>query len=161
MSDPIPVDEPAPTFTLPTATDAGIAGTALEEHLADGPVVLAFFPAAFSGTCTTEFCTFRDRLRPLAEAGGSILGISTDLPWALAEFRKQEALPFPLAADNDGAVCADYGVRTDYEPYDIDGVARRAVFVIDGSGSVTYRWLADTPGQEPEYDAVATAVRDA
>lgn len=160
MSDPLAVDEEAPAFALPTATDAGVVGTALSDHLDDGPLVLAFFPAAFSGTCTTEFCTFRDRLAPLADAGADVLGISTDLPWALAEFREQESLPFPLAADNDGSVCDEYGVRTHYEPYDIDGVARRAVFVVDTDGVVTYRWLADDPGEEPEYDAVAAAVAD-
>lgn len=161
MPDPTAVGEPAPTFSLPTATDAGIVGTSLEDHLEAGPLVLAFFPAAFSGTCTTEFCTFRDRLGPLAGANGELLGISTDLPWALAEFREEEALPFPLAADNDGSVCAAYGVRTHYEPYDIDGVARRSVFVVDADGVVTYRWLAAEPGDEPDYDAVSTAVETA
>jgi peroxiredoxin len=161
MSEPIGVGEQAPTFSLPTATDTGISGSELEEYLDDGPAVLAFFPAAFSGTCTTEFCTFRDRLDPLAEADAAVVGISTDLPWALAEFREETALPFPLAADNDGAVCADYGVRTHYEPYDIDGVARRAVFVVDTDGVVTYRWLAEEPGNEPDYDAVSAAVAEA
>lgn len=156
--DLIAVGDAAPAFTLPTAGDDGVTGTSLRDYLTDGPVVLAFFPAAFSGTCTTEFCTFRDRLGPLADAGTDVLGISTDLPWALTEFREQEGLPFPLAADNDGSACEDYGVLTHYEPYDIDGVARRAVFVVDESGAVIYRWLADDPGQEPDYDEVAAAV---
>jgi len=160
MSDPTAVGEPAPAFSLATANDAGITETALDDHLDDGPVVLAFFPAAFSGTCTTELCTFRDKLSPLADSGAEVLGISTDLPWALAAFREEESLPFPLAADNDGSVCAEYGVRTHYEPYAIDGVARRAVFVVDESGTVTYRWLADEPGQEPDYDEVSNAVTD-
>lgn len=157
MSDPIAVGEAAPAFTLPTATGDGIDGTSLADYL-NGPLVLAFFPAAFSGTCTAELCTFRDRLEPLADAGGDVLGISTDLPWALVAFREEEGLSFPLAADNDGTVCSAYGVRTHYEPYSIDGVARRAVFVVDASGTVTYRWLAEHPGQEPAYDAVAAAV---
>lgn len=160
MSDPTAVGERAPAFGLPTADDAGIVETSLDDHLEDGPVVLAFFPAAFSGTCTTEFCTFRDRLGPLADAGAEVLGISTDLPWALAAFREEESLPFSLAADNDGSVCAEYGVLTHYDPYAIDGVARRAVFVVDETGTVTYRWLAEEPGQEPDYDEVSTAVTE-
>jgi len=161
MSDPTAVGEPAPPFSLPTANDDGITETGLDDHLDDGPVVLAFFPAAFSGTCTTEFCTFRDKLSPLAETGAEVLGISTDLPWALAVFREEESLPFPLAADNDGSVCAEYGVLTHYEPYGIDGVAQRAVFVVDESGTVTYRWLADDPGQEPDYEEISAAVTEA
>lgn len=161
MTDPVAAGEHAPIFSLPTATDDGIVATNLTDHYEHGPVVLAFFPAAFSGTCTTEFCTFRDRLKPLGQAGAEVVGISTDLPWALAAFRKAEALPFPLAADNDGSVCAEYGVRTHYEPYGIDGVARRAVFVVDTEGTVTYRWLADAPSEEPAYDAVSEAVTEA
>ena len=165
MSDPtqgaVAVGDDAPTFTLPTAGDEGIDPRPLGDHIADGPAVLAFFPGAFSGTCTAEFSTFRDRLLPLAGGSGTVLGISTDLPWALATFREQESLPFPLAADNDAAVCEAYGVDTRYERWDIDAVTRRAVFVVDEAGVVTYRWLADDPGQEPPYDEVAAAVNDA
>ncbi|MFB6220253.1 MAG: redoxin domain-containing protein [Halolamina sp.] len=156
--DPPAVGDEAPGFTAPTADENGIARQSLGDYRADAPVVLAFFPAAFSSTCTGELCTFRDRLAPLSETGGIVLGISTDLPWALAEFREQESLPFPLVADNDAGICAAYGVRTRYERYGIDDIARRAVFVLDGDGTVTYRWLADDPGNEPDYDEVEQAV---
>lgn len=155
--DMLAVGEEAPSFTLPTAEETGIGPTNLEDHLGDTPLVVVFFPAAFSGTCTSELATFSNELGEAAGAG-KVLGISTDLPWALEEFREQEGLSFPLAADNDAAVCDMYGVRTHYEPYGIDAVARRAVFVLDGSGVVTYRWLAENPGLEPDYDTVSAAV---
>ncbi|NHX36237.1 MULTISPECIES: redoxin domain-containing protein [Halolamina] len=151
----------APAFTAPVADDDGITPRPLDAYLDETPTVLAFFPAAFSGTCTTEFCTFRDSLGPLATEEATVLGISTDLPWALAEFRAAESLPFPLVADNDGSVCRAYGVRTKYEQLGIDGVARRSVFVVDANGTVTYRWLADDPGTEPDYGAVSAAVEAA
>lgn len=159
--DPPAVGDAAPAFTAPAADDEGIDPKPLDEYLADGPVVLAFFPAAFSSTCTDELCTFRDRLGPLAEAGGTVLGISTDLPWALAEFRDQQSLQFPLVADNDGSVCDAYGVRENFDGLGIAGVARRAVFVVDREGTITYRWLAENPGKEPDYEAVEAAVADA
>jgi len=155
------VGDDAPQFTAPVADDEGIAPRSLSEYLGTTPVVLAFYPAAFSNTCTTEFCTFRDRLGPLASDEATVLGISTDLPWALAEFREAESLPFPLVADNDAAICADYGVHTRFERLGIDGTARRSVFVVDADGEVTYRWLADDPGQEPDYEAVEEALRAA
>jgi len=158
--EPVAVGDDAPRFTAPIADEDGIESRALPDYLSDAPVVLAFFPAAFSGTCTAELCTFRDRLDPLAETEGTVLGISTDLPWALAEFRERESLPFPLVADNDAAISSAYGVRTSFDGLGIDDVARRAVFVLDGDGAVTWRWLADDPGQEPDYDAVAAAVDD-
>lgn len=63
-------------------------------------------------------------------------------------------------ADNDASICSAYGVRTTYERLGIDGIARRSVFVVDGDGVVSYRWLAENPEQEPEYDAVSAAVED-
>lgn len=158
--EPLAIGDDAPSFTAPVADEDGIAQQALADYLPDAPVVLAFFPAAFSGTCTTELCTFRDRLGPLTDADATVLGLSTDLPWALAAFREQESLPFPLVADNDGSICSAYGVRTTYERLDIDAIARRSVFVVDSDGVVSYRWLAENPGQEPEYDAVSAAVED-
>ncbi|WP_049980517.1 redoxin domain-containing protein [Halolamina rubra] len=148
----------APTFSAPVADDDGITPRSLEAYLGETPTVLAFFPAAFSSTCTTELCTFRDSLAPLATDDATVLGISTDLPWALAEFREAESLPFPLVADNDGSICRAYGVETRYERLGIDGVARRSVFVVDADGAVSYRWLADDPGREPDYEAVEAAV---
>lgn len=151
----------APGFTAPVADSDGITPRSLDEYLGDGATVLAFYPAAFSNTCTTEFCTFRDHFGSLAGRDATVLGISTDLPWALAEFRETETLPFPLVADNDATICSAYGVRTRYERFGIDDVAQRSVFVLDSEGTVTYRWLAEDPGVEPEYDAISAAVADA
>jgi peroxiredoxin len=162
MDDSVPaIGDTAPQFTAPVADDDGISTRSLSHHLGETPVVLAFYPAAFSNTCTTEFSTFRDRLGPLAGDGATVLGISTDLPWALVEFREAESLPFPLVADNDASIAADYGVRTRFERLGIDGAAQRSVFVVDSDGEITYRWLADDPGQEPDYEAVEDAVHAA
>jgi len=162
MAETVPpeVGDDAPTFTAPVADREGISTRSLDDYRNGTPTVLAFFPAAFSTTCTTEFNTFRDRLGPLADEEATVLGISTDLPWALAEFREVEALPFPLVADNDAAICTDYGVSTRYERLGIDSVARRSVFVLDTDGKIRHRWLADDPGTEPDYDAVSAAVDD-
>ncbi|QKY19352.1 hypothetical protein B4589_002785 [Halolamina sp. CBA1230] len=54
-----------------------------------------------------------------------------------------------------------YGVRTRYDRFGIDDVARRSVFVLDADGTVTYRWLAGDPGVEPDSPTVADAVRNA
>ena len=149
----------APAFTAPLARD-GIEPTSLADHL-DGPVVLAFFPAAFSGTCTAEFCTLRDRIGEFETLDATVLGVSTDLPWALEEFRERESLPFGLVSDNDAAISEAYGVKTDYERLELPATSRRAVFVVDETGTVTYRWLAPDPGTEPNYDEVRDAVDDA
>ena len=146
----------APDFTASFVTDE-LAPFQLSEHLGKGPVVLAFFPAAFSGTCTDEMRALRDGIERFGPET-TVFGVSTDLPHALRAYREQYDLPFPLVADPDHRAVEAYDVVSDFERYGVDVVARRAVFVIDADGTVTYRWLADNPGQEPEYDALVAAI---
>ncbi|GAB6878578.1 peroxiredoxin [Halorubrum gandharaense] len=157
----VDVDDDAPEFTASLAHD-GIEPFRLSDALGDGPVVLAFFPAAFSNTCTTEMCTFRDRLARFEEVGGTVFGVSTDLPHAQEAYRTKHDLPFGLVADADHNAIEAYDVADDgFTHYGIETVAQRSVFVVDGDGVVVYRWLADNPGQEPDYDEVAAAVDEA
>lgn len=150
----------APGFSAAVA-NGDIEPFALEDHLGEGPVVLAFFPAAFSSTCTDEMCTFRDELHQFTDVGGSVFGISTDLPHAQEAYRQQYDLPFPLVADPDHNAIEAYDVVSSFENLGVDVVARRSVFVVDSDGNVTYRWLAEDAGKEPDYDEVADAVADA
>ncbi len=147
----------APTFTASLVTDE-IEPFDLADHLGDGPVVLAFFPAAFSNTCTDEMEALRDGFD---RTGCTLFGVSTDLPHALAAYRSQYDLPFALVADPAHRAIEAYDVVESFDHYGVDTVAQRAVFVIDADGVVTYRWLADNAGQEPDYDALAEAVEAA
>jgi peroxiredoxin len=154
----IDVGDDAPLFAATLVTD-DIEPFTLRDHLGDGPVVLAFFPAAFSRTCTDEMRTLRDDLDEFP-ANTTIFGISTDLPHALNAYREEYDLPFGLVADPDHEAIEAYDVVESFDRYGVDTVARRAVFVIDTGGVVGFRWLADNPGQEPDYAAVAAAVSD-
>jgi peroxiredoxin len=151
------VGDDAPDFTG-SLVDDDIEPFRLTDHLGDEPVVLAFFPAAFSNTCTDEMEAFRDEFD---HGDCTLFGVSTDLPHALAAYREQYELPFALVADPDHRGIEAYDVIESFEHYGVDTVAQRAVFVIDGDGVVTYRWLADNAGEEPEYDALADAVAEA
>ena len=148
------VGDDAPDFTA-SLVDDDKEPFRLSEHLGDEPVVLAFFPAAFSNTCTDEMEALRDGFD---RGDCTLFGVSTDLPHALAAYRSQYELPFALVADPDHRAVEAYDVVESFDRYGVDTVARRAVFVIDGDGVVTYRWLAENPGQEPEYEALADAV---
>ncbi|WP_123623433.1 redoxin domain-containing protein [Halorubrum sp. CSM-61] len=151
------VGDDAPTFTASLVTDE-IEPFDLSERLGEEPVVLAFFPAAFSNTCTDEMEALRDGFD---RDGCSLLGVSTDLPHALAAYRAQYDLPFALVADPAHRAIEAYDAIESFEGYGVDTVAQRAVFVIDGDGVVTYRWFADDSGQEPDYDALDEAVAEA
>ena len=150
----------APDFTAPLA-NGDVDSFTLSENLDDAPIVLAFFPGAFTGVCTTEMCTFQDRLAAFNDLDASVYGVSVDSPFSLNEFREQNDLDFDLVSDFEKEIIDDYDVRMDFADLGVYGVAKRSVFVIDGDGEVTYAWVSDDPGVEPDYDEVEEAVADA
>src|ERR1700712_3093987 len=100
------VGSPAPDFTLPNQDREAVTLSAQRGH----PVVLAFFPAAFSSVCTTELCTFRDRLPAPNSVNAQVYGISVDTFFTLKAFRGDQGLTFPLLSDFNKEVIRDYGV---------------------------------------------------
>ncbi|WP_122088309.1 redoxin domain-containing protein [Halalkalicoccus subterraneus] len=156
----VDVDDAAPDFTAPLA-NGDVEPFTLSENLGDGPVVLAFFPGAFTSVCTSEMNTLQDDLDRLQESGATLSGVSVDTPFALNEFREQEDLEFDLISDTNKGIIEDYDVEMDFADMGYHGVAKRAVFVLDSDGEVTYAWVSDDPGAEPDYDEVAEAASDA
>ena len=150
----------APDFTAPLA-NGDIESFTLSEELDDGPIVLAFFPGAFTSVCTSEMCTFRDELSAFEDVGATVYGISVDSPFTLNEFRDQNDLNFGLISDIDKELIDAYDVSMDFADLGVHGVAKRAVFVVDGDGEIAYEWVSDDPGVEPDYDEVAAAAEDA
>ncbi|SDZ88010.1 Peroxiredoxin [Haloplanus vescus] len=148
----------APDFTAPLA-NSDVETFTLSDHLEEAPIVLAFFPAAFTGTCTTEMCTFRDQLSNFEDVGATVYGISVDLPFTLNEFRRQNDLNFGLISDERRELIDAYDVETTFSPLDMR-VAQRSVFVVDGNGTVTYVWRGSAK-DEPDYDAVREAAAEA
>jgi len=162
--------ESAPTFRAPMATpeNAGARGEytgkhvesfELEDALADGPVVLAFFPGVYSRTCTKELCEFRDWLGELGDLDAAVYGVSVDSPWSQLAFIDEYGLPYPLLSGFNNTVIADYGLRVEEGLF--EGIARRAVFVIDPDGTVVYRWQDDEPGVLPEMAEVEAEIEAA
>ena len=88
-------------------------------------------------------------------------GVSIDTPFTLNEFRAQNDLNFGLLSDSNREVVDAYGVAMDFERFGVDDVAKRAAVVVDTDRTVTYAWVSDDPGAEPDYDAVARAAAEA
>jgi len=143
----------APDFTLMNQEREPVTLSNLKGR----PVVLAFFPAAFSSVCTKELCTFRDSLARLNQAKAQVLGISVDTFFALKAFHTDQKLTFPLLSDFNKQTIRDYGVYNE-DMIGLKGVAKRAVFVIDADGKVRYRQVLDDARNEPDYDAVYKAL---
>ncbi|RKD97850.1 redoxin domain-containing protein [Halopiger aswanensis] len=150
----------APDFTAPLA-NGDIESFTLSERLEDeAPIVLAFFPGSFTGVCTDEMCTFQDRLANFNELDATVYGISRDTPFTLNEFRDQNDLEFGLISDLNKEIIDEYDLEMDFDDLGVYGVAKRSVFVVDGDGEITYSWVSDDPGVEPDYDEVEAAVEE-
>ena len=150
----VEVGAKAPDFTLPNQDRENVT---LSERLKNGPVVLAFFPAAFSSVCQKEMCTFRDSAGELNNSNAQVLGVSTDTFFALKAWGDAQKLTFPLLSDYNKDVIRKYGV-VNPDMIGLKDISKRAVFVIDRNGVVRHREVLDDARNEPNYDNVKKAL---
>jgi len=146
---PADVGSKAPDFTL---TNQDRQPVTLSEQRGK-PVVLAFFPAAFSSVCQKELCTFRDSMARLGEAKAQVFGISVDTFFTLKAFHDQQKFTFPLLSDFNKQAIRDYGVFNE-DMIGLKGIAKRAVFVLDKDGVVRHREVLEDARNEPDYEKV-------
>jgi peroxiredoxin len=144
----------APDFTLMNQDRQPVT---LSGALAKGPVVLAFFPAAFSSTCQAEMCTFRDSLAELSAVKAQVLGVSTDTFFALKAWGDQHRFGFPLLSDFNKEVIRKYDV-VNPDMIGLKDIAKRAVFVIDPAGIVRHKEVVEDARNEPDYGKVRSAL---
>lgn len=144
----------APDFTLPNQDREAVT---LSEVVKKGPVVLAFVPAAFSGTCTKELCTFRDSNAELGKVNAQVLAVSVDTFFALKAWGDAQGYTFPLLSDFNKTVIRDYGVFNE-DMIGLKGIAKRSVFVIDRNGVIRHREVLDDARNEPDYSKVTATL---
>lgn len=126
----------------------------LSQFQGSKPVVLVFFPLAFSGTCTGELCELRDNVAIFADEGVELMGVSVDSKHTLRAWAEQEGYTFPLLADfwPHGEVAREYGVFLEER-----GFATRATVLVDTEGVV--RAVFETaPGEARELSAYREAL---
>ena len=150
----VEVGSKAPDFTLVNQDRENVT---LSQELGSGNVVLAFFPGAFSGTCTKELCTFRDTMSNFTKTNAKVLGISTDTFFTLKAWGDQQKLGFPLLSDYNKDVINKYGV-VNPDMIGLKNIAKRAVFVIDRNGVVAYREVLEDARNEPDYAKLNAAL---
>jgi peroxiredoxin len=125
------VGDTAPDFTLPSTTGPAVK---LSDFRGKNVVVLAFFPAAFTGGCTKEMSAYQLNLTKFEGADTKVFGISTDNTPSQREFAKSLNVNFPILSDfKTRQVAKDYGVLN--EGY---GIANRTTFVVDKEGKIQY-----------------------
>ena len=125
----------APDFTLPDQDGEDVALSSLR----GSKVVLYFYPKADTPGCTTQACGIRDRSSEYAASGAKVLGVSPDPVEAVKKFHDKQSLNFTLLADEDHAVCEQYGTWGEKSMYGRTyWGAQRATFVIDEQGVVQH-----------------------
>jgi len=123
------VGDEAPDFTLPSTQGE----VTLSQRLANGPVLLVFYPGDDTPVCTRQLCDYRDNLAVFSELGVQVIALNRQPLASHEKFAKKHTLPFPVAADEDGKVCKLYGASG------LFGMTKRALVLIARDGRVRWR----------------------
>ncbi len=132
------VGSTAPDFTLRSTAEADVR---LSAFRGERNVLLAFFPLAFTSTCTAEMSAFTADIVKFQERDTVVLPISVDSTATLKEFRAKWSMPFDLLSDFKRDVSRLFGVLNEEKFY-----ARRAYIVIDKQGTIGWRWVETERG---------------
>jgi mycoredoxin-dependent peroxiredoxin len=145
----VDVGSKAPEFTL---KDFNKQDVSLSSFVGQKPVLLVFYPFAFSGICTGELCQLRDDFSSFD--GVQVLAVSVDTPFSLKVWAEQEGYTFPLLSDfwPHGAVAQQYGVFNEAA-----GMANRGTFLIDKDGVIRFAEV-NGPGEARDQEAWKKAV---
>ncbi|MEP6492806.1 MAG: redoxin domain-containing protein [bacterium] len=149
-SMPVPaVGQVAPDFTLPSTSNDKVTLSALRGK----PVLLAFFPLAFSGTCTIELCEMRDDNQQFVDRGVTVVPISVDHTYSLKEYKAKHEMKIDLLSDFKRDVSRLYGVLLDDRFY-----STRAYFLIDRDGVLQWSHVEENPSARRTNAEILAAI---
>lgn len=149
----VKVNQQAPGFTL---KDSDGNDVSLSDY-AGSPVLILFFPLAFTGVCTKELCSVRDSIAVYNSFNAKVLAISVDSFFTLAQFKNQQNLNFPLLSDFNKEVSKTYGAYYD-EFFGMHGVAKRSAFVLDADHKIVYAEVLEKASDMPNFEAVQSTL---
>jgi peroxiredoxin Q/BCP len=139
---PLTVGADAPDVSVElVGTDGNVSPTSLSTLTDEGPVLLCFYTMDFSPDCVKQWCAFRDFDWFASGDHVQVVGVSRSGVRLHREFIDRFEIGFPLYADTDLSLSDAFGVT--YRTFGLTKRARRSCFLVDGTGEVRYRWLAD------------------
>jgi glutaredoxin-dependent peroxiredoxin len=151
---PLQVGQQAPDFTLKSNKMQDVKLSELRGN----KVLLLFVPLAFTGVCTKELCGMRDSLKEYEGLDCKVFGLSTDSPFALDAWAKEQGYQFPLLSDYNRETAREYGAI--YEDLmGFKGVCKRSAFVIDRQGVVRYAEVLADARNLPNFDAIKNCLK--
>ncbi|MBV9774256.1 MAG: peroxiredoxin [Gemmatimonadetes bacterium] len=149
----------APDVTLPSHAGEQVSLAQLWNRQ---PVVVLFFPLAFTSTCTEELCTVGNDLSSYQALDAQPVAISVDSPFVLAKFRQECGADYPFLSDFNREASEAFGVvRTAPLGPGLRNAADRAAFVIGRDGTVAYAWHSPNPGLLPPFEEIKDALKQA
>jgi peroxiredoxin len=154
---PIAVGTKAPDFTLKSKIAEGLVDVKLSDQLGKKQVVLLFFPLAFTGVCTQEFCDVTSGLSTYSHLDAEVLGISVDSPFAQEAWAKQNKIGIKLLSDLNKNVIKAYDVVFPLLA-GIGDTAARSAFVVGKDGVVKYAEQTPSPKELPNFAAIQAAL---
>ena len=143
------VGQHAPDFTLPSTSGEKVTLSALRGK----PVLLAFFPLAFSGTCTAELCEMRDDYEKFESRDVTIVPISVDHTYSLKEYKAKYNMKVDMLSDFRRDVSRLYGVLHDERFY-----SKRSYFLIDPAGVIRWEHVEDNQSERREDSELLQAI---
>ncbi len=144
------VGQPAPDFTLFDTQKNKVSLSSFKGQ----PVLVLFFPLAFTGVCTAELCSVRDSIAQFNQANAQVLAISVDSLFTLGKFKEEQNLNFPLLSDFNKEVSQAYGAFYSNFVFDMAGVSKRSAFVVDKDGNLAYTEVLESAGDLPDFEAI-------
>src|SRR5262249_9755720 len=154
---PIPVGSKAPDFTLKSKQSSGLVDVKLSNNFGKKNTVLLFFPAAFTGVCTTEMCDISNSISNYSALNADVIAVSVDTPFAPEAWAQKEKINLTIASDLNKEVTKKYDVLFPMLA-GVGDTAARAAFVIDKAGVVQYSEQTPTPKDLPNFEKVKAAL---
>ena len=150
---PIAVGTKAPDFTLKSKDANGLKDVSLSANFGKKNTVVLFFPLAFTGVCTQEFCDVTQGISSYSDVDADVIGISVDSPFAQEAWAQAKGISVPLVSDLNKETAKAYGVLL-ADLVGIGSTAARAAFVVDKNGVVQYAEQTPSPKELPNFDAI-------
>ena len=157
---PLQLGSAAPDATLFENTPETVRRFRLSDYFGKRNLVLLFFPAVYTGTCTKEMCLVRDTSSDYDALDAMVIGISGDMPYSQLVWKRELKLTTMLASDYNHEAVRAYEVEHPDWAGGMHGVARRAAFVVDKSGIIRYAEVLEDAGMLPSFEGIQLALRE-
>ncbi len=124
-------------------------------------VVVLFYPLAFTGVCTTEMCTVSEGFEQYESLNSVVLGISADSIFSQEAWAKANKITIPLLSDFNSEVMTKYGTKYPDGGFvlGLNGVSKRAAFVVDKNGKIAYAEVLENAGELPNFEKIKEVLK--